>query len=113
MEISSLVSTAALAYSLGLRHAFDADHISVRRTYLFAWDQEIKISAGYRFDDKKTSGDGAKACDRGNILLAGTFNVRLPSDLRDPRPNTCQNCDHHIYCRGGDRCSRVLALRQI
>ncbi|KAJ5411774.1 uncharacterized protein N7487_006133, partial [Penicillium crustosum] len=28
MRYSSLVSTAALAYSLGLRHAFDADHIS-------------------------------------------------------------------------------------
>jgi high-affinity nickel permease len=27
-----LVSTAALAYTLGLRHAFDADHISVRRS---------------------------------------------------------------------------------
>jgi len=25
----SLVSTAVLAYTLGLRHAFDADHISV------------------------------------------------------------------------------------
>lgn len=26
----SLISTAVLAYTLGLRHALDADHISVR-----------------------------------------------------------------------------------
>lgn len=29
-KIRGLMSTAALAYILGLRHALDADHISVR-----------------------------------------------------------------------------------
>ena len=28
--LRSLVSNAVLSYTLGLRHAFDADHISVR-----------------------------------------------------------------------------------
>lgn len=31
-ECRSLVSNAVLSYTLGLRHAFDADHISVRST---------------------------------------------------------------------------------
>ncbi|CAG8918542.1 unnamed protein product [Penicillium salamii] len=55
----SLVSTAALAYSLGLRHAFDADHISVC----------------YRSDDKKTTSNWAKASDSRHILFLGSLNV--------------------------------------
>lgn len=30
---SALVSTAVLAYTLGLRHALDADHISVSESF--------------------------------------------------------------------------------
>ena len=33
---SGLVSTAVLAYTLGLRHALDADHISVRCGFFYA-----------------------------------------------------------------------------
>lgn len=43
------MSTAALAYILGLRHALDADHISVRAS----WKTQYSYAdiTGYRFDD--------------------------------------------------------------
>ncbi|CAG8389743.1 unnamed protein product [Penicillium salamii] len=72
----SLVSTAALAYSLGLRHAFDADHISVCPPRLLR-DQDINSITGYRSDDKKTAGDWTEASDSRHILLLGSLNVSI------------------------------------
>jgi high-affinity nickel-transport protein len=71
---SSLVSTAALAYSLGLRHAFDADHISVCPPPSSL--MSIVNISGYRSHDKKTVSNGPKARNRGHILLTRSFYVR-------------------------------------
>ncbi|QDS74743.1 hypothetical protein FKW77_001103 [Venturia effusa] len=64
-----LMSTAALAYILGLRHALDADHISV----------------GNRSDDQKTVGVRTEACDSRDVLLTWPFNVGTKSVRREEK----------------------------
>lgn len=78
-ECRTLVSTAVLAYTLGLRHALDADHISVISVFQVTDAFKTDDNLGYRLNDSKTDCIRTASCQRGNILLARPFHVRSPS----------------------------------
>lgn len=71
----ALASTAVLAYVLGLRHALDADHISVRSSNVQHTRSDAII--GYRPHDKTISSKRSKACHNRHLLLTGTFDVSV------------------------------------
>lgn len=71
----SLISTAAISYSLGLRHALDADHISVWSTRLNLWIGFDLHRSGNRSNDSPTTRKRSKASHRRNILLSRPFHV--------------------------------------
>ena len=74
----ALISTAVLSYTFGLRHALDADHISVR-THKTSWrvHKFLIEDSGNRFDDSSTHSIRATSRCSGNFLLSWSFNVRL------------------------------------
>ncbi len=72
----ALASTALLAYVLGLRHALDADHISVGVKFQpsSSFNQLISLQ-GNRFNDPEASSGRATSHHGRNVLLSGAFNV--------------------------------------
>lgn len=74
----SLVSTAVLSYTLGLRHALDADHISVYGSQSNIIALPTKDSfIGNRSYDSKASRYWSESCHSGDLLFSGSFDVGL------------------------------------
>ena len=73
-----LVSTAVLSYTLGLRHALDADHISVctlwsnRQAHRF-----LNEKPGNRFDDSSAHSFRSTSGHCWDFLFSWSFHVRL------------------------------------
>ena len=74
----ALVSTAVLSYTLGLRHALDADHISVCRLQP-RWQAHgfLIEESGNRSNDSSAHSIRSTSSHCWNFLLSWSFNVRL------------------------------------
>lgn len=74
----ALVSTAVLSYTLGLRHALDADHISVCTLWSSRQAHRFLIEdPGNRFDDPSAHSIRSTSGYCWDFLLSWSFHVRL------------------------------------
>lgn len=105
------MSTAALSYTLGLRHALDADHISVSRilSYFRLVHSLMRLAIADRSDDPQASSRRAETGDCRNLLQSRTFNVSFRSRvsnnafviyqdvgiLQDRNHYLNRRCSHH------------------